>query len=192
MKKILFAVLLLCPSFAAAQNGPVNLAGRANITLNISQMDARGGFKEWADAGDYDADVSAGLFAGFNLTNMFELGIGFNHFGTYDTTIGTDKWETSFYDIGAYAKVNAPQIALSADTGLNFYGKIGVGQYYLTNELTISHTKTTTEYDHTGISCGFGGDINFPNFILGIEYQIHRVDYETLAQNVGLNIGYRF
>lgn len=192
MKKILFAVLLLCPSFAAAQNGPVNLAGRANITLNISQMDARGWFKTFAEQNDYDADISAGLSGGFNLSNLLELGIDMNHFGTYETTVAGTKWETSFYAAGLYAKVNIPQIALSSDTGLNIYGKIGAAQYFWTTDSTVGHTTTTTEYDHTGINCGVGADINFPNFIIGAEYRLHRVDYVTLAQNVGLNIGYRF
>ena len=189
MKKILFAILLLCPSFAAAQNGPVSLAGRANVTMNISQMDTRGWFKDFAEANNYDADWSFGLSGGFNFIDMLEVGIGFNHFGAYESTVAGVDYETSFYNIGAYAKVNAPQIQLSSDTGLNFYGKVGVGQYFESTDSTVGHTTTTTEYDHTGISCGFGGDINFPNFIIGLEYQLHRVDYVTLAQNVGLNIG---
>ena len=194
MKKLLFAVLLLCPAFAAAE--PASLANRPNVQLNISKMEPKGDFKMIADKMDWDADVSVGLTGGYNLADILELGLAIQSFGSYeeDEVILGDKWEsdTSLYSLGLYAKVLAPQFQLSSDTGLSIYGKIGVGQYYIDNNIKRNHVTVAESYDHTGISFGGGADINFPNWMVGLEYQLHRVDYETMVQNIGVNVGYRF
>lgn len=191
MKKLLFAVLLLTPAFAAAE--PASLANRINVTLNISQQDPRGTFDRNLKEFDKDQDASAGLSVGYNLMDMLELGIGLNVLASLDdVSFATKKYDVTYYNAGMYAKVLAPQLQLSSDTGLSLYGKMGIGQYFLDITNKEGHTTTTMSYDYTGMVMGFGADINFPNWIVGLEYQLHRVQYETQAQNIGLNVGYRF
>lgn len=189
MKKILFAVLLLCPSFAAAE--PASLANRVNITLNLSQEDTRGSLEKMIKDNSKDQDASAGLSVGYNFIDMLEVGFGLNILAAYGYK-DTDNHDVTYYNAGIYAKILAPQFQLSSDTGLSIFGKIGAGQYFYDNTWKTDHTTHTTSYDHSGMFVGAGADINFPNWIIGLEYQLHRVDYETQAQNIGLNVGYRF
>ena len=116
MKKLLFAVLLLTPAFAAAE--PASLANRVNVTLNISQQDPRGKFDGYLKRFQKDQDASAGLSVGYNLMDMLELGIGVNVFGSLevDTTIpgeGKHNYDFTYYNTGMYAKVLAPQYLLT-------------------------------------------------------------------------------
>lgn len=192
MKKLLFAVLLLTPAFAAAE--PASLANRINVTLNVSHEDTRGFLNNYIKMVNEDQDVAAGLSVGYNFMDMLELGLNVNVIASIEYTHPIDHktHDATGYATGAYAKVLAPQLALSSDTGLSFYGKVGLGQYFYDDTVKDGHTTTTTSYDWTGMSYGFGADINFPNWIIGLEYQLHRVRYETIAQNIGLNVGYRF
>ena len=190
MKKLLFAALLLTPSFAAAE--PASLANRINVTLNISQEDTRGYMDETLKTINKDQDIAMGLSVGYNFIDMLELGLGVNMLASVDFNDGANDHDLTGYNVGIYAKVLAPQFQLSSDTGLSLFGKIGVGQYFHDDTWKTGHTTHTTSYDKSGMVIGAGADINFPNWIIGLEYQLHRVDYETIAQNIGLNIGYRF
>lgn len=190
MKKLLFAVLLLTPAFAAAE--PASLANRINVTLNISQQDTRGVYDEKLKYIDKDQKASAGISVGYNFIDMLELGLGVNVLGSLEYTDAGDDHDATFYTTGVYAKVLAPQLQLSSDTGLSLYGKMGIGQYFHDDSYKVGHETRTTSYDYTCMNMGFGADINFPNWIIGLEYQLHRVHYETYTQNMGLNVGYRF
>ena len=144
------------------------------------------------DRVDKDQKASAGLSVGYNFIDMLELGVAVNVLGSVEYTLMGDEHDATFYTTGVYAKVLAPQFQLSSDTGLSLYGKMGIGQYFYDDSYKTGHVTHTMSYDYTGMNMGFGADINFPNWIVGLEYQLHRVHYETYTQNIGLNVGYRF
>ena len=190
MKKLLFAVLFLTPSFAAAE--PASLANRINVMLNVSQQDTRGNLDADLKAKKKDSDASVGFSVGYNFIDMLEVGLGLNVLASYDYTDTGIDHDVTWYSSGIYVKGLSPQIQLSSDTSVSLFGKVGIGQYFYDDSWKVGHVSSTESYDHTGMLWGVGGDINFPNWIIGLEYQLHRVDYVTISQNIGLNVGYRF
>ena len=195
MKKILLAALLLipCTSFAADHN----FKNRININVNGAYTDAMGDFEKDLKAADVDrTNMAFGISAGFGLFEFLEPGLEFQYFMKYDGTAQAtnDKTEFTSYMGGIYLKAYLPEISISDNCGLNFYGKVGHGRYYGSAKVQSGTTgqREKEDADKGGFSYGAGFDFVWDHMFTGLDVRFHRVRKADFVSAIGINVGYRF
>jgi opacity protein-like surface antigen len=215
IKKLIPAVLLLCPLLASAQNPPAIKGWYAGGGVGYSNVRAVDSDDWFSDTNYGDADFAYAITGGYRFMRYLALELSYVDSGKpdYDDNSVDLRKLGGIYDVDAELDIDSTQIALLgilplADGAVELFVKAGAAfwdaesEQYLRNRGAGPDIRRTVDENDVDFMFGFGAALNFnKHWHARVDFSSHAIDddllalesdYDASVENMTVQLHYRF